>query len=207
MKRFGILVFALLLLATFAFAAPSITINQPSSTSVWWNTRTIDFNLIDENASPHSNPPVVTLYYSTTSNGQANVIVADTNVDDGTGIVCVDYNFVNQTNCTYSWSIPTNLVNGYYYVDGNYLPRQGTTSYAGSSSRFEVSQKLSTNSCGLVNLFPLLVIAALIVASIVAALSFVNGGDLSSLTVVVISALIIIVILMLMPAFMAATCG
>lgn len=207
MKKIWLALIALMFMASFAFAAPSITINYPASTSVWWGTQTIDFNVIDENGDAHYTPPVINLYYSTTSGGFANSIIADSNVDNGTGIVCSDYNFFETTNCTYSWVVPTNLTNGFYYVDANYIPRTSAAGYTDSSDRFEVAQKFSTASCGLVGLFPLLIIAVLIIVIIVSAMVFMIGGDLSSLTVAAVAALVVIIIMLLMPPFMTALCG
>lgn len=197
----------LITMTGLAFAAPSITINQPTTTSVWQGTQTIDFNVIDENASAHDTAPVINLYYSTTAGGFKNVIVADTNVDNGTGIVCADYNFFETTNCTYSWTIPTNLENGYYYIDANYIPRTGSAGYTDSSERFSISQYLSAGSCGLVALFPLLLVAALIIAIVVGAMMMTGGNITGSLISFTIVGIVVIVILIIMPTFTKIACG
>lgn len=206
-KNILITLMLLITITGIAFAAPSITINQPTSASSWQGTQTIDFNLIDENAEIHQSPPVVKLYYSTTASGFAHLIVADTNVDNGSGIVCADYNFFNTTDCNYTWTIPTTLENGFYYIDANYIPRTGTAGYTDSSDRFSISQYLSGSSCSLVSLFPLLLVAALIIAIVVGAMMMTGGNITGSLISFTIVGIVVIVILVIMPTFTKIACG
>lgn len=208
MKGFHIIAVLLFLIAItgFSFAAPSVTSVSPVSTSIWTGTHTIDFNVIDENATqPHVNNRLY-IYYSTDANARQNLIVGDTNVYDGSGVVCADYNFVNTTACYYSWTIPSTIA-GYYYIDYNFLPNASTTAYVwGSSARFTVSQPLTGGACGLVSLLPLVLVAVLIIGIVMAGMMF-NGGDvIQALVTLAITAITLLIIFAVWAPIQAIVC-
>ena len=144
-----------------AFESPSVTINLPSSgQKLTTGNFTIDFNVIDYNATANNrvSVPQLKLYYSNTAGAFTNLIVWDTNLNNATTMTCADANFVNTTNCTYAWAIPTTFATGTYFIDYNLMDNNngGTmayTNFTGSSSSFIV-QQLSADSnlsgCGLI---------------------------------------------------------
>jgi len=141
-KFLGI-VFAILLIASFTFAAPTVTVTSPGTLTTGSQT-TLTITLKDENNDSNSIPDELYLYYSTNAGGYENAIILDTNLNDGVGIQCADNNFVTAKPCTYSWSVPSSLTPYYYYIDANFIVNPEDTNYLGSSSAFKIE---TTQGC------------------------------------------------------------
>lgn len=74
----------------------------------------IDFNV----QNPTNRTLGIKLYYSASELGFDDLIVNDTNVSDGATITCNDYNFLDETSCSYTWNTTT-ATDGNYYLDVN----------------------------------------------------------------------------------------
>lgn len=87
-------------------ATPDININIPNLTGIQikgGDVFIIDFNISDID----NNSLLIDLNYSSTqSQGTGTVIINDVNTDSAT-ITCADSDFINSTNCTFSWTTPT----------------------------------------------------------------------------------------------------
>jgi hypothetical protein len=190
-KRFALLFISLILIATMVFAVtPALTSNVPinGETLIGTHTYSLDFNILDGNANNTSrNPQIVRIYWSTTSGGRENLIVADTNVQDQSRVLCADYNFIITKDCNYSWTVPdqSTMPNGRYYIDYNFGDFNGTLNayqyYTSSSGQFTVTQPMATNACSILNILPLILAAVLVIVILGAITVMRNGIDANTL--------------------------
>ena len=91
-------------------------ITKPADGNYWSDTQKIWFNITDTNRALVSK---LKLYYSKTAGAQTNLIVNDTNLLDGVGVICpATYVFASPTACYYSLDTTT-ITDGNYFIDGN----------------------------------------------------------------------------------------
>lgn len=90
---------------------PDLVFDTPVSTDNWLTTEVhdINFTIVSTDSEIDTN-----LYYSLSSGDKTYPIVNDANLFDGNAISCEDYNFLDSTNCSYSWTIPPADENRYY---------------------------------------------------------------------------------------------
>lgn len=192
--------FTLILASTLAFAAPSSTVNFPSSNQLVTGTQTFitNYAFVDENAEDaRAHPQKADIYWSTGSGNLSNLIYSDTNLQDASGLVCTDYNFFNSTDCNYSWVVPNSLTMpiGNYYIDTNFQYYKGASnSYAGtigSSAQFRVQQPMPSTMTAMIALA--LFIAACAIA-VFAVMGLSNGTDIKQFLTMVITIIVLLII-------------
>ena len=171
LKNFFVIGLVLLFVSGFAFADTlDINSNVPTTGQIinGGNSFGLDFNAMDGNASlTPAAPPEVTIYWSTTAGSRSNLIVADTNLYDSTGITCQKVSFQTTTNCDYSWSVPTTIPAGTtIYIDYNYTDYNGVawTTVFESSSGAVIAQPMNSSMCGMVNLIPYALVLGLLIS-------------------------------------------
>jgi len=113
-------------------ASPDVNVTSPTINLNWNGTKSITFNVSDTDGADTHN---LKLYYSTSAGGKTNLIYEDTDLDNGSGITCSDYDFTDSTSCTYSWDT-TGASDGQYYIDA--VIDDGTTTDTDSSPIFRV---------------------------------------------------------------------
>ena len=96
-------------------SAPDLNVTSPILDLNWNGTHAITFDVLDADATNNLD---VNLYYSASAGSMTNLIYADSNLADASGITCSDYNFLDSTSCTYSWDTTT-ASDGQYYIDVN----------------------------------------------------------------------------------------
>jgi hypothetical protein len=111
--------------------SPDLNIVLPTLDLNWSGTKTIEFDIFDA----ENDKLDVNLYYSSSSGAKTNLIYSDTNLQDGTGITCNDYNFSSSRNCSYSLNT-TEIIDGQYYID--IVVNDGTATTEKSSLIFNV---------------------------------------------------------------------
>jgi len=92
---------------------------------------TIDVNFLIKDAT-EENTISSDFYISYVKGAKETSFYSDSNILDGVGIVCEDYNFLDDTYCSFSQSIF--IDENYYYIDGNILI--GVQSINSSSEQF-----------------------------------------------------------------------
>lgn len=63
--------------------------------------------------------PKMRIFYSNTTGALTNLIYSDTNLLDGIGITCSDYDFSDSTSCGYPQWNTTAIADGNYFIDAN----------------------------------------------------------------------------------------
>lgn len=121
--------------------APDIVVTSPTYDLNWNGTKTITFTAQDLDAGDKLD---VNLFYSSVQGSTTNLIYHDANLSDGAGITCSDYNFLDSTNCSYSWDTTTTASDGYYYIDANIS--DGSDKDSNSSPRFTVDNTKPTTA-------------------------------------------------------------
>lgn len=119
--------------------APDLNVLSPTLDLNWNGTKTIQFEILDA----ENDKLDVNIYYSSSSGARTNLIYADTNLQDGTGITCNDYNFMVSRTCSYSWDTTT-ASDGQYYIDVN--ASDGSSTAQASSSQFRVDNTAPTTT-------------------------------------------------------------
>ena len=199
--KFVLILFALLIASSMAFAAANVTINSPTENTVIYGGRTVtlDFNIVTEdgNAQLASVVPKLQIFYSTVAGSRSYLIYNDTNLSDGSNVQCADYNFFDTTDCNYTWSVPgaPDLMIGTYYLDFN-LSYPNTTSYVRtnetfSSSAFQVQQPMSASMTSMIAL-ALFILACAI--AVVAVMGLGNGMDVRQFLMMVIAVIVALVV-------------
>lgn len=144
LKYLGV-IFAILMMVSFTFAVdPDVSLSTPG-TLLTGSSTILSISILDSNGEDtNAYPNELYLYYSTTSGGQENPIISDTNLNDGIGIICPDYNFSSAKICTYPWTVPQSTPVGFYYIDANLVVNPADTNWLGSSDNFKIEQ---THGC------------------------------------------------------------
>lgn len=118
----------------------SMTINKPNAPTYWNGTENINLTLGD---ADNTNDLRLKLYYSKTPGAFTNLIYSDTNVHDGVGLICNNYDFGTPRDCNYSWDT-TAIMDGNYYIDANfYTP---TDANIVSSQAFNIDNTLPSTT-------------------------------------------------------------
>ncbi|MEO5351012.1 MAG: hypothetical protein H7836_15415 [Magnetococcus sp. YQC-3] len=200
-KFIAIMGLVLLCLMAFTLAAPAGSFNTPTAGQTIQGTRTytLDLNVKDENGDAHgANPPKISLYWSRDANTRLTLITSDTNIDNATGIVCADKNFLITRNCTYSWSVPDyqTMTNEGYYLDVNWSYFNPTAdryiSTYFSTNEFLVNQPVPSSIATMIAL-SLFIVAAGLAAFAVMGI-FLNRIDLHQFIAMVVVVLITLMI-------------
>lgn len=196
-----LILFALILASTIAFAAPNVTTNSPTANQTVYGGRTLvlDFNVLTEDANGilAATDTEVGIYYSTIAGSRSYLIYQDTNLFDATGIQCADYNFVNTTDCNYTWSVPgaPNIAIGSYYLDYNLSQPNyvagGRTNTTKSSSVFQIQQPVSSTIVAMIALALFIGAAAL---AVFAVMGLGRDMDMTQFVMMVVVAIILLVI-------------
>lgn len=196
-KKFVLIAMLLVLISSFAFSAPSISTRDLSPALVGQQI-VLDFNVIDENTLDTSAfPDYLLIYYSTSSGGFQNLIINDTNLNDGVGVVCADDNFSTSTRCTYNWTVP-NVTPNNYFIDYNFIVNPEGVGYTDSTSNFRID---NSNGCATLN-WAVLVIGLMI--CFFALMRFLNStGNINELVMLAIT---VVIALIIMYTFLAGAC-
>ena len=174
------------MMSVFVMSAPSVVVTNPSS-QISGQTLAIGFTITGEDYDVN-NPDDLIIAYGTTAGAFTNTIYTDTNLIDGTGVTCDDYNFYDATTCSYSWVVPQ-LTPRSYYIDANYIQHETGTGYTDSTTAFRVE---NTQGCSTLNLGVLLIALGLCFFALMRLLADTNINNMVVFAVSVIIALVII---------------
>lgn len=199
-KKIILVLLILITLVGSTFAA-TLTTQAPTANEFVSGGRTyvIDMNIItqDANGTEATTVPKLDIYYSIKQGELEKLIYQDTNLFDGVGVICADYNFFYSQDCNFSWSIPSapTVSPGYYYIDynlseANYLGG-GRTDNAFSSSRFQLNQPLAPNIAAMIALALFIVAAGLAVFGV---FGLANDMNIVTFTQMIIVAIVLLVI-------------
>ena len=205
------LLIALITLTTTAFAIPfdiNSSIPTYNQTLIGTKANTIVFTIQDSNTAPDFNlPQKLSIYWGVDANARTNLIVADTNLLDNTGVTCVwgtevvkDRNFNTAKTCQYSWTMPdytTMPPNQRYYIDYNLgisgLVASNPPHYSyffTTSSIFQVTQPMSTSMAAMIALALFISACGLAVFAVMGL-----GNDMDMQTFIKLAISIIIILL------------
>ena len=175
-----------LMFSTFVLSAPSVVVTNPSSQQSG-NTLAIGFTITGEDADVN-NPDDLIIAYGSSAGAFTNSIYTDTNLIDGVGVTCDDYNFQTATACSYNWTIPT-LTPFTYYIDANYIQHETGVGYTDSSTGFLIE---NTQGCATFNWVVLVIALSLCFFTLMKLLNEPNPTNATMFAVSVIVGLAII---------------
>jgi len=188
------ILFVLLFFISTAFSAPSVTITDIGSTTSG-SIIPITFTIVGEDADVN-NPDDLIIAYSTSAGSFTNTIYTDTNLIDGVGVTCDDYNFQVSSVCTYNWTVPS-VTPFTYFVDANYIQHETGVGYTDSTSGFLIE---NTQGCGTLNLAVLIISLAMMLFALLKLLNDTNPTNMAIFAVSIIVGLAIIY------TFMSSVC-
>lgn len=118
MKK-SLILLAFLFLAGMVFAlSPDLNMVAPEG-GTYYSHRTIQIDMNISDADTNAPNLQLDLNYSTSSSeGTGTVIIADVNMTAANGITCDSQNFLTRTVCHYTWTVPTTVASGDYFILG-----------------------------------------------------------------------------------------